>query len=114
MLEKATNEDIAKLRLVPGEEVVVLKVDTLAVGVIVRARTASGNDYLLEIVDPKKYRARVVRCDARGPDSAGYRGEKVISSLLRIGDKILFGGADGVSYTRVVANITILPKEVTS
>ena len=119
MLEKATWEEITLLRLAPGEEVTVLAVRDLALGTLVRVTTAfpgeqSGNCYLFEITDPKTYRAHVVRCDPRGPNSAGYRGEKVISSLLRIGDQVLLGGKKGVAYTSAVAGITILEKEVLS
>ncbi|MEK7480525.1 MAG: hypothetical protein AAB604_00285 [Patescibacteria group bacterium] len=117
MLEKATLEEITKLRLAPGEEVTVLAVRHLAPGMVVRVTTKSpgkefGNCYLFEITDPKTYRAHVVRCDPRGPDSLGYRGEKVVSIFFRIGGQILLGGADGVSFTSAVVDITILPKEV--
>ena len=80
MLEKATLEEITKLRLASGEEVSILAVQGLAPGTIVRVHTSSrrvpsGIHYLFEMVDPKKYRAHVARYDSRGPDSVGYRGE---------------------------------------
>lgn len=114
MLEKASLEEIVKLRLMPGKEVAVFVVKTVAMGTVVRVTTASGNHYLFEIADPAVHRAHVVRCDSRGPDSSGYRGERVVSAVFRIGDKILHGGAKEISYTSAVAGITILPKEVLS
>lgn len=112
MLEKATLEEITKLRLAPGEEVSVLPIVTVQRGTVMRVTTASGNHYLFEVTDPAAHRTHVVRCDARGHASAGYQGEKVISSLLRVGDQITLLGGAGISYTSAVAGITVLPREV--
>jgi hypothetical protein len=113
MLQKSSWEEITKLRLAPGKEVSVLAIVDLAPGTVIRVSTASGDCYFFEITDPQKYRAHMVRCDSRGgADSAGYRGELVVSALFRIGDPILHGGKSGVGYTSAVAGITILEKEV--
>ena len=104
MLEKATLEEITKLRLAPGEEVSVLPIVTVQRGTVMRVTTASGNHYLFEVTDPAAHRTHVVRCDARGPASSGDRGERLVSPLFRIGA--------GISYTSAVAGITVLPREV--
>lgn len=93
MLEKASLEKIEQLRLMPGKEVVVLALATCEVGALIRVQTASDNTYLFEVTDPAAHRAHVVRCDARfgDPSSAGYRGERFVSPVFRIGEQIFHG-----------------------
>lgn len=111
MLEKASLEEIAKLRHMPGKEVDILDVRTVELGTMVRVKTASWNHYLFEVTDPAAHRAHVVRCEERKyASTTGYRGERLISPIFRIGDQITHGG----SITSAVDGITILPKEVLS
>lgn len=116
MLEKVSLEKIERLRLMPGKEVSVLAVRTVEPGTVVRVTTASGNCYLFEITDPVAHRAHVVRCDVRfgDPSSAGYRGERFVSRVFRIGEQIFHGATTThhkLANTSAVAGITVLPKE---
>lgn len=119
MLEKASAEEIAQLRLMPGKEVAVFAIETAEVGTVVRVTTTSpgeksGNHYLFEVTKPAAHRAHMVRCDPRGLVSAGYLGERVISlPIFRIGDQIFHGAKrNRLANTSAVAGITILQKEV--
>lgn len=116
MLEKASLEEIAKLRIMPGKEVAVLAIATCELGTLIRVQTFSGNHYLFEVTDPVAHRAHMVRCDSsRGHENFGYRGERIVSRVFRIGDQIFhWTGAikDNLGNTSAVAGITILSKEV--
>ncbi|MDE1970871.1 MAG: hypothetical protein KGI50_04845 [Patescibacteria group bacterium] len=97
-------ELLQKTRTVVSE----VNVKTLSPGTVVYVRTESGNEYLLEVVDPSRGTAHVVRRAARGAARAGYLGVRTILDRLVIHQKLWHQSPRGISNTSPINALALI------
>jgi hypothetical protein len=97
-IKQKTTENLAEKTL----EIITVK--DIPVGTIIEATTKSGSQYLFEITNPAEHKAIVTRVSSAGSElETGNRGERDISEVLKVGERI----GHGDSLTTEVAKLEI-------
>jgi hypothetical protein len=98
---KTDSNQIAQLWDIEGQDVEEIAIRSVPTGQIIRIDTKSGNKYLFEVTDADAPRACVVRRDARPDAESGYRGERKVSALFKVGLSVVHNHAATTVVTRI-------------